>query len=148
MKTEPRLPPRKMRASIFSAVLSIFVSAFPTCHCSDFYFCGNRTKSAYRDHAYTMLMYIYMYTPVYIYIYILPPVLRNVCLCLCVSLCGVGNKLRVSCKETRFYFCTQPDRFVLICVYLKPNCSQNKPWTHIKEHTKVNFVHGKISFQG
>ena len=61
---------------------------------------------------------------------------------------SAANKLRVSCKETRFYFCTQLDRFVLICVYLKPNCSQNKPWTHIKEHTKVNFVHGKISFQG
>ena len=58
-------------------------------------------------------IYTYIYTLVYIYFFGLV-VYR---LCLCVPLCGVGNKLRVSCKETRFYFCTQLGRFCFVFVF-------------------------------
>ena len=60
-------------------------------------------------------IYIYIHTLVYIYIFAFRfYVILYVFLC---ALCGVRNKLRVSCKETRFYFCTQPHGFCFVFVF-------------------------------
>jgi hypothetical protein len=48
-------------------------------------------------------IYIYILWYVYIYIMFFSFDLMIYHLCLCVPLCEVGNKLRVSCKEIRFY---------------------------------------------
>ena len=65
-------------------------------------------------------------------LYVKPPAyVRQV---LCVD-CGVGNKLRDSCKETRFYFHTQL-RFVFCFVHLFKQ--QNTKPTHMSTCSSYN----------
>lgn len=52
--------------------------------------------------------------------------------------CGVGNKLRASCKETRFYFLTQPS-FVCVCVILAVVLAH-----YFKSLILTLFLHSKL----
>ena len=68
--------------------------------------------------------------------------------CMCVFCCGVGNKLRDSCKETRFYFLTQL-RFVFCCFCLTFGLKNQINTKHKPQHTHTHFlIPVKFPFKG
>ena len=104
---------------------------------------GNRIASGYHEYAY--VKYTYIYTLV---CYFFDLMIYH--LCLCVPPCGVGNKLRVSCKEIRFYFCTQLGKFCFVFVFyfLKTKLFAKQTFgTHTWTHRQILFL-TKFTFKG
>ena len=90
-------------------------------------------------------MYIFTYTSVPIHKRwngVSVPFMFGVC-----PTCGVGNKLRASCKETRFYFLTQ--LFGLCFVFMFYFKTKTETLTFLGTHVShVDFVFVRVSTQG
>ena len=123
----------------------IFCPIISTCHfAKQFQFWASKPNSerASRICVYDVCTYTW-----YIYVYIYPLRFMKRHFVFRCAFCGVGNKLRVSCKEIRFYFCTQLEGLFCLCFILKPTaCKTNLGTLH--EHFDDILFMAKFPFKG